>query len=117
MTQHLQYSRSDRNQELVEASEEGVGHVTRPDVTGGTHEEQQTSLRCSDQPNCQLRPDRPFDLHKSCRKWRDRSWEFDRILTGDIMHNTALPVHYILNEHVQIHLFSHCASDCKLKRR
>lgn len=48
---NLQYSRSNRNQELVETSEEDIGYITDPDVGGGAHEKQQTRLNCSDHPN------------------------------------------------------------------
>lgn len=75
ITQGLQYSRSNRNQELVETSEENVGYVTHPDVGGGAHEKQQTSLGCSDHPNYQLWPDLPSDLQKSCHKRCDRTWD------------------------------------------
>lgn len=75
ITQSLQYSRSNRNQELVEASEEDIGQVTHPDVSGGAHEKQQTSLGCSDHSYYQLWPNLPSDLHKSCHKWGDCTWD------------------------------------------
>lgn len=60
----LWHSRCDRHQELVEASEEDVGNITDPDVSGSAHEEQQARLQRRDDADDELRPDVPTDFGK-----------------------------------------------------
>lgn len=59
------YSRGDRNQELVESSEEDVARITDPDVSSGAHDQQHDRLQRRDTADDQLRPDVPTDFSEA----------------------------------------------------
>lgn len=69
------HSHGNGHQELVEAPEEYVGHVTDPDVVSGAHEQQQASLHCCDHTNDKLWPDIPADLNIPCDEGGQGTWK------------------------------------------
>lgn len=67
-------SHGNRHQELVEAPEEGVGDIADPDVVGEAHEKQEACLQGRDDPDEQLGPEVPADLHETCQEGSPRTW-------------------------------------------
>lgn len=67
------YSRGDRNQELVESSEEDVARITDPDVSSGAHDQQHARLQRRDAADDQLRPDVPTDFSEARHEGGDRT--------------------------------------------
>lgn len=67
-------SRGDGHEELVKATEEHDGRIAQPDVARAGQEEDQPGLHRRHDPDDQLRPQGPADLHKAGGKGGEGTW-------------------------------------------